>query len=249
MKLENKVAIVTGGSSGIGQAGAIALAKEGANLLITYRDNIKGAIYTKNIINNMQRKCEILKSDLSNNNDIKLIVEKTIENYSKIDILINNAGTATESHFLSEKIENFDYLLNLNVKSIFLLSQLVAKEMIKTGGGKIINITSISGISVNSPGLISYCTSKAAANMLTRAMAFELAKYNIYVNAILPGTIDTPLTWELSSKEDIEREKESTPLKKIGKPEDIAGMIVLLSSEFSDFMTGSLVIIDGGYTI
>ena len=249
MKLENKVAIVTGGSSGIGQAGAIALAKEGANLLITYRDNIKGAIYTKNIINNMQRKCEILKSDLSNNNDIKLIVEKTIENYSKIDILINNAGTATESHFLSEKIENFDYLLNLNVKSIFLLSQLVAKEMIKIGGGKIINITSISGISVNSPGLISYCTSKAAANMLTRAMAFDLAKYNIYVNAILPGTIDTPLTWELSSKEDIEREKESTPLKKIGKPEDIAGMIVLLSSEFSDFMTGSLVIIDGGFTI
>ena len=150
---------------------------------------------------------------------------------------------------MSEKIENFDYLLNLNVKSIFLLSQLVAKEMIKTGGGKIINITSISGISVNSPGLISYCTSKAAANMLTRAMAFDLAKYNIYVNAILPGTIDTPLTWELSSKEDIEREKESTPLKKIGKPEDIAGMIVLLSSEFSDFMTGSLVIIDGGFTI
>ena len=249
MKLKNKIAIVTGGSSGIGQAGAIALAEEGANILITYKSNKKGAMCTKNKINNLGRECEILRVDLEKSKDINMIVQKTIEKYSKIDILVNNAGTAIENDFLSETTENLNYLLNINVESIFSLSQLSAKEMIKRGGGSIVNITSISGISINEPNLISYCTSKAAANMLTKGMAKDLAKYNIRVNAILPGPVEVLRAFEISGKERIESMIERTPLKRIGQPEEIGRMILFLSSEDSSFMTGSLVVMDGGMTL
>jgi len=249
VKLENKVAIITGASSGIGQAGAIALAKEGADLLITYKNNKDGAIDTKKKINDLGRKCEILNASLENMDDVKMIINRTLEIYPGIDILVNNAGDCRSTDFLNETIENLSYLLDVDVKSVFLLSQLVAKEMIKRGGGSIINITSISGIWVNDLGIISYCTSKAAANMLTKGMAKALAKYNIKVNAILPGYMDTPLTWKASKIEREVLEKEVgdiTPMKRFGQPEDIAGMIVFMSSDESNFMTGSLVVIDGG---
>lgn len=252
MKLKNKVAVVTGGSSGIGRAGAISLAKEGADILITYRSNKKGALEVKKKINDLGRKCEILKVDLENIDDIKMIIKKTLETFSGIDILVNNAGDCRSANFLDETIENLSYLLDTDVKSVFLLSQLASKEMIKRGGGAIINITSISGIYVNDPGIISYCTSKAAANMLTMGMAKVLAEYKIRVNAILPGYMDTPLTWKASNvdKEVLEKALESrTPLKRMGQPEDISEMIVFLSSDDSKFMTGSLVVIDGGFIL
>lgn len=249
MKLKSKIAIVTGGSSGIGQAGAISLAREGADILITYRSNEKGAIDTKNKIIDLGRKCEIIKADLENIDDIRIIVKSTIEKYSGIDILVNNAGDCKGMDFLDDNIENLDYLLNANLKSIFILSQLVAKEMIKRGGGSIINITSVSGIVVDDTKLVSYCTSKAAANMLTKGMAKALGKYNIRVNAILPGTINTPLLRRETSKDEAEIIKEKTPLKILGQPEDISEIIVFLSSYDSKFITGSLIVADGGFTI
>jgi 3-oxoacyl-[acyl-carrier protein] reductase len=249
MKLLNKVAIVTGGSSGIGKAGAIALAKEGADILLTYRSNENGAIEVKNEITGIGRKCEIVKADLSKPGDIENVINSTISIHKNIDILVNNAGDSKFIEFLDDSVENLNYLYEVNVKSIFVLSQLAAREMIKRGGGSIINVTSISGIDVNAPGLTSYCTTKAAANMLTRGMAKDLAKYNIRVNAILPGSIDTPLTWRAASDEVIKLTIEKTPLKKIGAPEDIANMILFLSTGDSSFMTGSLVVIDGGLTL
>lgn len=249
MKLLNKVAIVTGGSSGIGKAGAIALAIEGADILLTFRSNESGAISTKNEINSLGRKCEIIKADLTNIKDIENVIMHTVNIFKGIDILVNNAGDSSFIEFLDDSIENLNYLFDINVKSIFLLSQLAAREMIKRGGGSIINVTSISGISVNASGLTSYCTTKAAANMLTRGMAKDLAEFNIRVNAILPGSINTPLTWKKASNEVIEMTIEKTPLKKIGEPEDIAKMIVFLSTSDSNFMTGSLVVIDGGLTL
>jgi len=249
MKLLNKIAIVTGGSSGIGRAGAIALAKEGADVLITFRSNENGAIDVKNEIIDMGRKCEIVKADLTNRDDIKNVITHTINIYKNIDVLVNNAGDSNFVEFLDDSLENFNYLFDINVKSIFILSQMAAREMIKRGAGRIINVTSISGIDVNAPGLTSYCTTKAAANMLTRGMAKDLAKYNIRVNAILPGSIDTPLTWRKASDEVIKMTIEKTPLKKIGSPGDIAGMIVFLATDGSDFMTGSLVVMDGGLTL
>ena len=249
MQLKNKVAIVTGASSGIGRAGAISLAKEGADILLTFRSNKEGAINVKKEIIGLGRKCEIIKAELSNPEDIKKITKYAIDKFKGIDILVNNAGDSNFIEFLDDSIENLNYLFDINVKSIFLLSQLAAREMIKRGGGSIINVTSISGISVNASGLTSYCTTKAAANMLTRGMAKDLAKFNIRVNAILPGSINTPLTWKKASNEVIEMTIEKTPLKKIGEPEDIAKMIVFLSTSDSNFMTGSLVIIDGGLTL
>jgi len=249
MKLKDKIAVVTGGSSGIGQAGAILLAKEGANILLTYRNNYEGAIYTKKKVNELGKECEILKVNFENINGVRIIIKKTIEKYSKIDILVNNAGINRFIDFFDDTIENLNYLMKVNVNSIFTLSQIAAKEMIKRNGGSIINITSISGISVNAPGLASYCTSKAAANMLTKALAKEFGKYNIRVNAILPGVVDTPLLWRGVSKKDVEKMRKETPLKMIGKPEDIAGMILFLASDDSRFMTGSLIIMDGGITL
>ncbi len=248
MKLENKIAIVTGGSSGIGQAAAIFLAKEGADTLITYNNHKDGAIFTKNEINKLGRKCEILKADMNDIDEVKGIVAETLNIYPGIDILVNNAGGGKFIEFFNDTVENLDYLLNINVKSIFILSQLAAKEMIKRGGGSIINITSISGISVNDPGLISYCTSKAAANMLTRGMAKALGKYNIKVNAILPGSIDTPGN-KNAPKEVVEEHIKKTPLNKIGSSEDIASMVLYLASDDCKFITGSLIVIDGGFTI
>ena len=249
MKLLNKIAIVTGGSSGIGKASAILLAKEGADVVLTFRSNENGAISTKNEINSLGRKCEILKADLTIIKDIEKIILHTVSTFKGIDILINNAGDSNFIDFLEDSIENLTYLLDINVKSIFLLSQMAAREMIKRGGGSIVNVTSISGIAVNAPGLTSYCTSKAAANMLTKGMAKDLAKRNIRVNAILPGSIDTPLTWRKASEEIIKMTKEMTPLKRIGTPEEIAKMIVFLSTDDSSFITGSLVVVDGGLTL
>jgi NAD(P)-dependent dehydrogenase (short-subunit alcohol dehydrogenase family) len=249
MKLLNKIAIVTGGSSGIGKAGAIALAKEGADVLITFRSNEDGAIGVKNEIIGMGRKCEILKADLTSIKDIENIILRTVDIFKGIDILINNAGDSNFIDFLEDSVESLTYLFDVNVKSIFLLSQMAAREMIKRGGGCIVNVTSISGIAVNAPGLTSYCTSKAAANMLTKGMAKDLAKHNIRVNAILPGSIDTPLTWRKASDEVIKMTKEMTPLKRIGTPEEIAGMIAFLSANDSNFMTGSLIVMDGGLTL
>jgi NAD(P)-dependent dehydrogenase (short-subunit alcohol dehydrogenase family) len=248
MKLSSKIAIVTGGSSGIGQASAIFLAKEGADLLITYNKNKDGAIFTKNEINKLGRKCEILKSDMDEIGNLKNIIDKTLENYSGIDILVNNAGGGKFVDFLADSVESLDHLLNINVKSIFVLSQLAAKEMIKRGGGSIINITSVSGISINDPGLVSYCTSKAAANMLTKGMAKAFGKYNIKVNAILPGSIITASTKD-APKEVVEETINRTPLNRAGKSEEIASMVVYLASDDASFITGSLIVIDGGLTI
>jgi 3-oxoacyl-[acyl-carrier protein] reductase len=248
MKLSNKIAIVTGGSSGIGQTSAIFLAKEGADLLITYNTHEDGAIFTKNEINKLGRKCEILKADMEKIDDLKNIITKTLDYYQGIDILVNNAGGGKFIDFLMDSVDNLDFLLNINVKSIFVLSQLAAKEMIKRGSGSIINITSISGISINDPGFISYCTSKAAANMLTRGMAKALGKYNIRVNAILPGSVLVPTT--KNTPEDVlEAHVKRTPLNRIGRCEEIASMVVHLASDESSFMTGSLIVIDGGLTI
>lgn len=248
-KLINKIAIVTGASSGIGKAGAILLAKEGADILITYNTNEEGAIDAKKKINDLGRRCEILKIDFNDIKNIRSIIDKTMEKYGAIDILINNAGISYFKDFFEDTLEDFDYLLNVNLKSIFVLSKFAAKEMIKRGGGYIVNITSISGISVNEPDLISYCTSKAAANMLTKGMAKDLAKYNIRVNAILPGPVIVPRAYQISGAEKINSMIERTPMKRVGQPEEIGKMIVFLSTDDSSFMTGSLVVMDGGMTL
>ena len=249
MKLKNKIAIVTGASSGIGQAGAIALAKEGVDLLITYRSNREGVLETKKMINDMDRECEIVKVDFKDLDAPKKVIDKTVERYSGIDILVNNAGDARYLDVLDETLENYEYLMNVNVKSIFLLSILAIKEMLKRGGGSIVNISSISGINVNESGLISYCTSKAALNMLTRAMAKDLAKHNIRVNAILPGIVETRAARIVCTDEDIKRMIEKVPQKRISQPEEIASMILFLATDDSKFMTGSLVVMDGGQTL
>jgi len=249
MKLKDKIAIVTGGSSGIGQAGAIALAKEGTDLFITYRNNLEGALETKKIINEIGRKCEIHQAHFENMDEVRNVMVNVMSKFPGIDILINNAGDAKYVDVFDENLENFEYLMNVNIKSAFLLSILAIKEMMKRGGGTIVNISSISGINVNEEKLISYCTSKAALNMLTRTMAKDLAPYNIRVNALLPGIVETRAARVICTDEDIERMIQKVPMKIISNPEDIAGMMIFLCTDEARFMTGSLVVMDGGQTL
>jgi len=249
MKLKNKIAFVTGASSGIGQAASISLAKEGVDLFITYRNNKEGALETKQIINELGRKCEIYQANFENMDEVSSAMTNFLNKFNGLDILINNAGDARYVDVFNENIDNFDYIMNVNVKSAFLLSILSIKEMLKRGGGNIVNISSISGINVNEEKLISYCTSKAALNMLTRTMAKDLAEKNIRVNALLPGIVETRAARIVCTDEDIERMIKKVPMKIISNPEDIAGMIVFLCTDAARFMTGSLIVMDGGQTL
>jgi len=176
------------------------------------------------------------------------MVDKIISEFGSIDILVNNAAVYATHDFFSITEEEWDRILNVNTKAVYLVSQEVAKKMVETGkGGKIINISSWSGVRATSALELVYCTSKAGVMMLTKVMALALAKYKINVNAILPGPTPTDMNKEvLDTPEVRERVANEIPLKRLGKTEDIVGAVVLFASSDSDWITGSLLRIDGG---
>jgi len=244
-RLDGKVAIVTGAFTGIGQAIAIALAEAGADIVGVGRNPNPE---TKNKIENLGRRFLEIKADLSTIQPIPEIIEKTLKEFKKINILVNNAGTIRRTDALEFTEKDWDDVMNLNLKTAFFLSQSVAKEFIKQGtGGKIINIASIlsfqGGIKVSS-----YTASKSGIMGITRILANELAKFNINVNAIAPGYIVTDLTTEL--REDQKRYNEilsRIPTGRWGRPEDIQGTAVFLASEASNYINGYTIAVDGGW--
>jgi len=246
--LKDKVALVTGGSRGIGRAISLALAQEGATVVVNYVTHCKAA---KKVVEEIIRKggkAIDIKADVSKKKEVENMIKTIINKLGQINILINNAGVGPFVKFFDITEELWDWTQNVNTKGIFLVSQAVAREMIKIGGGKIINITSISGEKVTSEFQVPYCVSKAGANMLTKAMAVALAPYKINVNAILPGTIATDINREsLADKKTKERIINQTPLKSIGKPKDIVGAVILFASREANWITGALLSIDGGF--
>lgn len=252
--LSNKVTIITGGCSGLGKAMSLGLAKAGSHIVVG-DINLDNVSELKNEINNLKVKVEFLsvKVNVTKKEEVKNLVDTTINKFGKIDILINSAGIgAAPDSLLKIKEEDWDRIINVNLKGTFLTNQLVAREMVKQKSGKIINIASMSGSIVNQgiPGIAPYCASKAGVILLTKSFATALVKYNINVNSISPGYMKTPLTmkgWEKNCSGYKEMMK-MTPMGRPGQPEELVGLAIYLASDASSFMTGSNIIIDGGYT-
>lgn len=249
MRLKDKVALVTGGSRGIGRAICLEYAKEGARVAVNYASRADAAEEVVGLIRSRGGEARAYKADVANKAEVDAMVEAVVKDFGRIDIVVNNAGVAPFVDFFECDEETWDRTQAVNCKGIFLVSQAAARHMVEKGiRGKIVNVTSISGVKATNPLQVPYCTSKGAANMLTKVMALALGKYGICVNAILPGTIETDINRDVlaqgTTRQDIER---LTPLGCLGRTEHIAYAAVLLGSDESEWTTGALLVIDGGF--
>lgn len=246
--LENKIALVTGAARGLGRACALALADAGADIALGLRD-ITTASDLEAEIRAMGRQVIRVQMDVSTVIEIRKAVEEVINHFGRIDILVNNVGVAPGNP--AEKVTESDYdlTMNLNVKAMFFTSQAVAKYMIKQGSGRIINMSSQAG-SITLDDESVYCMSKAAVNHMTKNLASEWAKYDIQVNAVAPTFIETPGTepW-LKDPEFRQSVLDRIPLGRIGKPMEVAGVVVFLASDAASLITGEVVMVDGGWTL
>jgi len=248
-RFKNRIALVTGAAMGIGREIALRLANEGADLvLFDLSEKVHDVV-------DEARKLGVealgVTGDVSRRVDVERLVSEAVRVFGKIDILVNNAGIYPFKPFLEMSEDDWDRVINVNLKGTFLVTRQVAPLMVKQMYGRIINISSISGL-VGFPGLSHYCASKAGVIGLTRALALELAPYNITVNTIAPGPIETgtrastpQIPEQIVKQEQIVR---AIPIGRIGKPADIALTVVFLASEEAGFITGSVIVVDGGYT-
>jgi len=248
LDVSGKVALVTGSTKGIGNGIALALAENGADLIITSRhqDECEKVAET---IRGMGRKALAKASDVTNAATIKALVEAAVNEYGRIDILVNNAGTAITKRAEDLEEADWDRVINVDLKGVFLCSIEVGKLMIAQKRGKIINVSSIFGI-VGERMVLPYCVAKSGVIQMTRALALEWAKYNIQVNALCPGYVVTPMNEaDIRGNEKIYNNiMKKTPMRRLGEIEDIVGAVVYLSSEASNFMTGQTMVVDGGWT-
>ncbi len=247
MRLENKIALVTGGGRGLGRAIAIRLAEEGADVAIASRTLEQIEAVAKEI-EELGRRSLAMATDVSDSNQVKALVEEVLRRLERIDILVNNAGMLIRAPFLEQTEEQWDRVIDVNLKGMFLCAQVVAREMIGRGTkGKIINMASIES-HVVVPGHVPYTASKGAILMLTKAMALEMAPYGINVNAIGPATTETEMNRDV--REDPVRCQDllaKIPMGRFGKPVDVANAAVFLASEESRQITGTIIYVDGGW--
>jgi NAD(P)-dependent dehydrogenase (short-subunit alcohol dehydrogenase family) len=249
--LKGKTAIISGGATGIGRGIAEGLAEAGANIAIAARrlekcEKACMEIEEKTGVRTLSHRCDITRV-----REIEDLVDDVMEAFDRIDILVNNAGTGgSEKPVLKMSDEDWDHVLDTNLRGVFLLSRAVAGMMVRGGnGGKIINVASIGGL-IGWPHMASYCASKGGCIQLTKVMALEWARYNIQVNAILPGYFETPMNREFFASDAGKKVIQSNiPMRRLAKTEEIKGLAVLLASRASSYMTGSAVVIDGGQTI
>ncbi|HLR41148.1 MAG TPA: 3-oxoacyl-[acyl-carrier-protein] reductase [Virgibacillus sp.] len=242
--LKGKNALVTGGSRGIGKAIAFELARQGANVAVNYAGNEVKAQAVVEEIENMHVKSFKVQADVAEESDVKGMVKEVISQFGSLDILVNNAGVTRDNLLMRMKTEEFDQVINTNLKGVFLCTKAVTRQMMKQRSGKIINVSSIVGVSGN-PGQANYVAAKAGVIGLTKSTAKELASRNIHVNAVAPGFISTDMTDELT-----EEQRESMlaliPLAKLGSAEDVANVVRFLASEDANYITGQTIHIDGG---
>lgn len=244
MKLDGKVAVVTGGSRGIGKTIALMLAKEGAKVAINYARSDELALKVKEEIEALGQEAMIFKADVSNEESVKEFVKSVKEAYGQVDILVNNAGITKDGLVLRMKEEDFSRVIDINLKGTFLCSKHFGKMMTKARQGKIVNISSVVGVMGNA-GQANYAASKAGVIGLTKSLAKEFGIRNINVNAIAPGFIETEMTSELS-QEVKENYTKAIPLGYYGQPEEVAKCVVFLSSSDSTYITGQVIHVDGG---
>ena len=248
MRLKDKIALVTGAGSGNGAAIALEYLKQGAKVVFSdINEDAARAIALESGFS--EEYWHVSYIDVSKRNSVKECVKKTLERFGRLDILVANAGIIVRKHFLEMTDEEFDSVMNVNSKGIFMCSQEAAKVMAEQGGGVIIHMSSISSKIVAQYNSVAYGASKGAVASMTRHMALDLSDKNIRVNAIAPGTILTNLTKQrLEIPEAMERQSKKIMLGRIGTPDELVGAAVFLASDESSFMTGTEIVIDGGET-
>lgn len=242
--LKGKCAIVTGASRGIGKAIALKLASLGANIVINYRSSEKEALEVENEIKEMGVQAVCIKADISKLDEVENLIKSAKEKFGSIDIIVNNAGITKDNLILRMKEKDFDDVIDVNLKGVFNCLKSITPIMVKQKKGKIINISSVVGISGNT-GQVNYAASKAGIIGMTKSLAKEIGSRGINVNAVAPGFIDTEMTESLGDKIK-EEAKKNIPLKRFGTVEDVANIVAFLASDESDYITGQVIHVDGG---
>lgn len=244
MSLAGKTALVTGASRGIGKEIALELAREGANVVVNYAGNKELAKQVVEEIKAMGRESICIQADVSNGEAVDQMIKETISTFGALHILVNNAGITKDQLLIRMKENDWDKVIDTNLKSVFLTTKAVSRQMMKQREGRIINISSIVGVSGN-PGQANYVAAKAGIIGLTKTAAKELASRNITVNAVAPGFITTDMTDQLS--DDVKQELyKQIPLARLGEPKDIAHVVSFLASEKAGYITGQTIHVNGG---
>ena len=252
MTLVNKVALVTGSSQGIGKAIAIRLAKAGANVVINYRSHPEGAEATVKEVEAAGGRCHAaegfsIQADLGMVDNVNRLIEQSIEHFGKLDILVNNAGIEKNAPFWEVTEDDYDKVMNVNLKGVFFATQAFVKHLLETQrSGRIINISSVHE-DLPFPNFAAYCCSKGGLKMLTRNLAVELGSHGITINNIAPGAIETPINTKLlNDPEKLNALLKNIPLGRLGQPEDISGLVAFLASDEAAYVTGTTFFVDGG---
>ena len=250
MKLEGKVAIITGSARGMGKATAKKFAAEGA-LVVVNALHIEGANRVAQEIQDQGGKAIAIKADVSQKAEVQAMVKKTLDSFGAIHILVNNAGISQNCSILETTEEDWDAMQNVNLKGTFLCTQAVLPQLMKQKYGKIINFASGAALGASTPGLAAYAAAKGGVISFTKSTASEAGPHSINVNCIAPGTIITEILYAGRTKEEaekfIEDRRKDSVMGQVGKPEDIASLALFLASDDSSYITGSTVVIDGGW--
>lgn len=246
MKLKDKVALVTGSSQGIGRAIALSFAGEGAAVAVDYRSHPEEAESVVEEIEGSGGRALAVRADVSDPGDVRNLVARTVEEFGRLDVMVNNAGVEEKMPFLETPFEVWSRVVAVNLTGAWLGCQEAARRMVEQGGGRIINVSSVHEdrpMPTNSP----YCAAKGGLRMLMRTIAVELAPHGITVNNIAPGAIETPINENLDQHPDqMQKLLSEIPLGRIGRPEEVAGLALYLASEEAAYVTGSTFFIDGG---
>lgn len=247
MRLKDKVALVTGSSRGVGRAIALAYAREGASVVVNYTANQTAGEEVIAAIKEMGEKAVLVKADVSKAADAEALVQKGVDEFGGIDILVNNAGLSRPAMLLKMTEDQWDQVVDIHLKGAFLCTQFAARHMKEQNKGKIINVTSVAGI-VGTVGQINYSAAKGGLLSFTKSAARELARYNVCVNVICLGIVATDMTEKIRTDEKLkEIYMNRILLKRFAEPDDISPAFVFLSSDESDYITGQLLCVDGGY--
>jgi glucose 1-dehydrogenase len=249
MQLKDKIAIVTGGDTGIGKAISLACAREGASVVIDYHGDAAPANALVEEIENLGARAIAIGANVADPEQVESLIAAAVNAFGGVDILVNNAGIEEKHPFLETPFELFRKVIEINLGGVWLCTQAAAKQMVKQKrGGRIVNISSVHEelpMPTNAP----YCAAKGGVRMLMRTVALELAKEHITVNDVAPGAVDTPMDADLkANKREYDALLAEIPLRRMAKPEEVAGLVVFLASEAAAYITGTTYVIDGGMT-